>query len=944
MPIDRVFLGWDGPCLHKAARWLLERHATADAWDLGDVVVVTPGSRAGRRLLEVLVETAQRRVLTPPTILTPGVLPERFYASHARVADDLHARLARLHALRHAEGSLIRGLVHAPPDAEDVTGWWRLADELHTLHDTLAGELITHRDVPKRCGAAMAPSEEERWDVLAALHELYEATLAAQGMIDRHAARAKAVNQNWCATPLHIVLLATTDLNTLTRRMLDQVCVAAKVTALIHAPSEEAEGFDEYGCLSAGYWSARRVALDMQRVHVADRPRDQAHEALRVMEAYGGRFAADQITLGLGDEAIAPTLDRALGLAGVPVRSAVGAEVTQTSPVLFLRAMSDFLRSGRFDDFATLLRHPDVENHLRRVIGPKEASGQWLTLMDRYLTDHLQVKPVKQWLGKQATELKKVWDTVVQLSQSSPPMEGGARQPERRPFSHWSPVIAGMLTTLYGDRTLDRHAPGDAPLFYALDAIAAALREQAALEPEVKTTPRVDLPTAIALTFSRLTGVVVPDQRHGAAVEMLGWLELQLDDAPALIVTGVNEGNIPQSVHAHVFLPNHVRSILGMLDNARRYARDAMALQAILASRDSVDLITGRRTADGDPLTPSRLLLACDERELAGRVNTLLHPGVKPEPLLLTPGGVSRFVVPPPVPPTPPITQLSVTAFRAYLACPYRFYLSHVLKLEPLDDRAVELDALAFGNLAHDVLYAMATQGVASSPDPDVIAKFLAATLHEQTRIRYGAGAPAAVMIQQKLLEERFRAFSEWQAKQVREGWTLLGTERGMSATLEVDGEPFQIVGRVDRIDRHANGAIRIADYKTSDTAKKPKTTHRSQEQWIDLQLPLYLELARGNGLISGSKSAVELGYIQLPKKTKGVGFDAAEWTAEELEQALEVACDVIRGVRAGVFWPPTYPPEFGEVYSGICQDEALDRAEALAEGDRLARERGGRR
>jgi len=45
------------------------------------------------------------------------------------------------------------------------------------------------------------------------------------------------------------------------------------------------------------------------------------------------------------------------------------------------------------------------------------------------------------------------------------------------------------------------------------------------------------------------------------------------------------------------------------------------------------------------------------------------------------------------------MTRMSVTAFRDYLACPYRFFLRHVLKLRPLDDAATELAANQFGDL-----------------------------------------------------------------------------------------------------------------------------------------------------------------------------------------------------------------------------------------------------
>lgn len=50
----------------------------------------------------------------------------------------------------------------------------------------------------------------------------------------------------------------------------------------------------------------------------------------------------------------------------------------------------------------------------------------------------------------------------------------------------------------------------------------------------------------------------------------------------------------------------------------------------------------------------------------------------------------------------------SVTSFRHYIACPYRFYLRHVAKLGTITDGADELDGGGFGGLVHLVLEQMA--------------------------------------------------------------------------------------------------------------------------------------------------------------------------------------------------------------------------------------------
>jgi hypothetical protein len=53
MPITRVFLDWKRPALVAAAEFLIARNGSSGVLDLGNVVLAVPGSRAGRRMLEI---------------------------------------------------------------------------------------------------------------------------------------------------------------------------------------------------------------------------------------------------------------------------------------------------------------------------------------------------------------------------------------------------------------------------------------------------------------------------------------------------------------------------------------------------------------------------------------------------------------------------------------------------------------------------------------------------------------------------------------------------------------------------------------------------------------------------------------------------------------------------------------------------------------------------
>lgn len=943
MTIHRKFLGWDRPCLHEAATWLWEQYGDGWTWDLGSVAIVVPGRRSGRRLLEVLVDRAPHGLLTPPRIITTGELPELLYEPDPPVADLLTALLARAWSLRQADAQLLKTIVPEPPDCDDLDGYTALARDLADLDYRLATDDLPTDQVATRLQATADFSDHTRWQALSQLRRAYEQTLAQHGLQDQNTARFEAIRRGRFATDYDVVLLATVDLHGIARRMLEKI--GDRVTALVHAPPSCADDFDPLGCLIVDRWFGQRVDLDRCTLHIVDRPRDQADQVLRVIEQIANdRYGADQITVGLGDETAGPMFEQCLEQAGIPARLATGRPVVHSRPAQLLAALARYTHTQRWDDFAALLRHPDLEADLNRQLelagDDRLMNRSWSTLLDRYATDHLPQGLGEQWLGDASTKSR------LETARARVASLLGDAFDQRKPLPQWSPVIAEGLALVYGPLGLERSAQDDADLIHALEAIAKALREQASLDADAVFTPGVTVSEAISLTLSRLSQQEIPAEGGMAAVELMGWLELQLDDAPMLIVTGFNEGYIPRSANADAFLPDHTRQVLGLEDNRRRYARDVMMLRAITHSRQHVTLIAGRRHHDEEPLAPSRLLLTGDEDRIAKTVGLFYKPDTenhRPQETFLVagPGRESTFIIPPPHGPDKPITQLSVTAFRDYLACPYRFYLKHVLKLRALDDHAVEMDGRMFGDLAHEVLRRFGRSELAGSAGADAIRAYLSDQLDAIVRQRFGQNRLAAVSIQCEQLRHRFGLFARWQAQRVQAGWRIVPehTEEKQRAIIDVDGEPFMISGRIDRIDVHPKHGYSILDYKTRDTAVAPEKTHRTglrgNKTWIDLQLPLYRRLVQAIGI----DGPVELGYIQLPKDQPRLA--PAVWGQAEIDSAYEEVERIIRAVRDGRFWPPTDTPLVADEFSAVCLDGSSDRPHALARSQRLLREAG---
>lgn len=950
--IARKFVGWDRPMLESVRDYLLAELPASSPGAPGDLdlsgfTVVLPGARAGRRLLELLVQHAEANEgaggggraqgLLPPRILTVGAMVAEHVPLPVPPAGPVARALAWSHALRRIPAEtasrIALGFV-ATAGIEVLSGLSAILDSCHT---ELAGECLGFADVAERAsrgenGAGFI--DHGRWLAAAAVQESYLRVLAEVGLCDEHSARSRAgpLAESTSDHPRHVVLAGIADLNTSQRRLID--ALPGRVSALIFAPPSVADRFDSFGCVTPSAWTSVEIALPPACLRIVNTPADQAEAALEALAASPG-IAPDQATIGVPDPDVAPHIERLAARLGVPVRLASGLPggVARSGPLRFLVAIADLVEGegrGSSPAFAALVRHPDAERWLiSRRLSP-EAVERWLTLLDEYQGEHLSGSVPETWLGDDEGRR----DMLTRLTGAIDELLGALRR-SPRPLREWAGHILSVLRAVYADLPAgDPHE--QRVLAESCAAIRDVLVELAALDPRLDSSP-VPAAAALRLVAAQAAQQPVPAAADQPAIELLGWLELSLDDAPALAITGMNEGRVPTSVSADPLLPDRLRAVLGITDNQRRYARDAFALSAIAASRPApgLALIAGRFSAAADPLAPSRLLFACDDAQLAARVRMWTEVGGggggdKPARPAAPPGVPvgerSAFrPFPSPAPVVEPIERISVTAFRNYLASPYGFYLQNVLRLKELDDGAVELDALGFGVLLHDVLSTLTDADIARSTDPELIERFLFANLEALARLRFSEEPIPAVWVQLQQARARIRAFAGWQAARAAEGWQVHHTEWAPPPSGEtpwiVDGKPILLRGRIDRIDHNEREKRwRILDYKTGDKPPRVADTRARDGTWIDLQLPLYLHL------VSPLKLAgpIELGYVVIPKKAGELGLDAAKWDGAALASADEAAREVVRAVREGRFSLPGDGPLTRGILGVICGEGLL--------------------
>ena len=928
--LQRAFLGWDRPILHAAVDWFQSTYAfTASDWDLSTCTIVLPGRRAGRRLSELLRQrAAEHNVrLKPPNITTSGELPERLYNPTEKLASELEQTLAWCSVLRGNDPSQLTPLIANPPPPFPVGPWLELGGAIRRLYQELAAEDYCFADIASHLKDS--PNEASRWTLLEQLSNQYTRALAYAGRSDPYSERRKAISENRCESCGEVVLIASVDLSRSLRSVLR--AIAENATVLIGAPDNEASYFDSFGCVIAEKWLHKTLEISDTQLVPATDVEDQSVASSLQLSRWSDRFTADQITIGITDESMIAHISEQLAMSEIETYAELGRPLIRTAPGRMVSLIMSYVLTRSFDSFSSLVRHADV---CATIDVQKGVDSDWLVALDNIRSEHYPSR-TDQPLPVDAAGREIVQQTIAIIDDWLQPLFS-----EELSLADWCDAMRTIITSVYQTRVGDLNSQWHDSTQQALALIEKIIDRLGDVSDQLE----LNLPPATIseMLVAQLSDVRVLDKRTESQVPLVGWLDLALDDSQAMCVVGLNEPFVPESVVADPFLPGKIRHQLNIADNDQRFARDAYALSAILHCRPEVALIVGRTGADGSPTPPSRLLAACKASVAAKRTRMLLdefeeRPSIRS--IWSTDTAKSELPVPLPVDYTVP-KALSVTAFGDYLRCPYRFYLRHIAKLRPLDDSAREMAANQFGNLVHDSLETFGLEGPKHSTDASEVEECLLDTARDLAVRRFGEKPSAPVRLQITSALNRLKIVAKRHVERAQQGWLLWAAEKKVDvddgAFLNVDGSPFGLKGRIDRIDYHEDSdSWAVIDYKTHRHHPMKKHYKKSTGQWLDLQLPLYRYMLRSIG-VEVEDEYLSLGYFNIGEKESDIKFNPAGFMSEHYSSADETAANVVRGVREGRFDPnPDAATSFDD-YGVICQTGVIEKLFAASDDDQL--------
>lgn len=895
---QRVFLGWDKPFLESASDWLWTQSSERSHIDLSQLTILATVNRAARHLVEKLVFRAEKMgaALSPPNFISLGslfssLLPDRVHLTA------LDTQLIFLEVLRDSDPSLIRALFPALPSInEDV-----LFDRAAFLSD-LYQELTKNGQAAvqsiERAISLGVVGSEERWLALSRVFVNFNARCADLNLCDSQKG-LELLQTPGFRRQESIILLATFDLVPIIKESI--LAGYNNVTALIFAPESDAEGFDELGLLFAPYWLDCRARLSRISVEVYNRSQDQAFSLVNKIAKISNVATAADVTIGALETGMDKHLESAAAERGLRTHLPNQMTLLDSEPGQFLMRALRFRISGSLADLSSLFALPSVSKCL-------PSSSEALQMLNTYREEHLQPRVNEALPVVPAALAKDLEETEQMLAElkSEKPLA----------LSEWIEKL-----NLIVDRVF--------PVSDARQSFKESLNKliTGQVQPPMVIETLAQLIRMHLASISDQAAFSIDDESDTPPIDIVGWLEVALDDAAFTFLTGFNESFLPASAGQNSFLPDSLRQKLGLEGSTQRLARDSYMLQTMCSSKKNFSILSSRLSLQDEPLLPCRLILGGNAEDTANIVEQFFRTQAS-ETVDKRAGSQGAFAelykknLLPQNKKRQGTCVVSVTALSDYLRCPYLFYLRHVLKCEPAAPQARELSALQFGSLMHHIVAEFSSSKIISETSEEKILRFLLSQLDKSFNREFGKQPFAEVLVQYHQMSARLRAYAEWQAEWTSQGWQPWKIECSFSEPgfkIETPSGTAFLKGRIDRIDYNAGlDEYVVLDFKSAERAASPASAFSKKRGWLDLQLPIYSFYCERAFSTELKEKKVHLALLPISSRDESLSAKFAKWDDEKFQSAREAMHAAVEGIITQNFWPPKLPPEQSFEFASI--------------------------
>ncbi len=361
----------------------------------------------------------------------------------------------------------------------------------------------------------------------------------------------------------------------------------------------------------------------------------------------------------------------------------------------------------------------------------------------------------------------------------------------------------------------------------------------------------IELSTKIYTSLLRrsLQSVTVPFEGEPlAGVQIMGILETRALDFENIVFLSMNDSNSPGNLAgAPSFIPYNLKMAYGLPTPEHHEGVYAYHFFRLIQRARNIDMVWSSTSDDRNTGEPSRYIYQLDyesphtveKDEVAVDVN--LSPAqpitVEKSPAVME--QLDRFF-------TEPRRRLSPSLFFTYVECPLKFYFRGVAGLRADEDVSEDVDNAMFGNILHLAMQKLYTplSGVLDPHEKikamigtqaveDAVTRAVAELYVKEEKVSPEDWGGNMILVHKTIVDYIDRNILPFDA--ARGSFTIEELEKEVHGDVcfDLDGEQRTVhfYGKVDRLDRLADGTLRVVDYKTG----SPKTKNQDNERFTSI-------------------------------------------------------------------------------------------------------------
>lgn len=564
------------------------------------------------------------------------------------------------------------------------------------------------------------------------------------------------------------------------------------------------------------------------------------------------RYPLHRIGIVLPDESLYLPLKDALGKFNIPYNLSMGIPFRHTPLYSFLKDAYDFMDSDFSSSrFLTLLKNPIVKGIIRDGLSFKG------------LVYKLDSKIRKENLSRLSRKIKFSETEILNQSKLGP----------------------GQMLMDYMFEITDKLSR-DCSFGEYVKSIREIIRELVELNPDLRKETSTVLNSLmgklIKIENSEIPGQFCPKGKDKLkfvinvletisfpvsgdflnGIQVIGILEARNIDFDCVLIPSCNEGIFPQKSEKDLFLPSNLRQEINLPFYKERDALYCYYFYQLITGKKEVYLSyrTDEKTQLGlrnrwiekiiedederfivkeieetNSADFSRLFIESDKDNFYGKKSKTYKksPGANKN------DRISNILK---------SFTFSPSILRTYKQCPYKFYLSYILKMKEPRTIIEEYDASMWGKIFHNALARLYDEKYPEGYNENLkqqVIKNLLEIGEEEFKKAYPE-PKATLYFDWERSKERMKNLIDMEIAHFKQGFKPVKIEKELPPySIDInDKQKIKIGGRPDRIDAK-NGRYYIIDYKIS---KKPASkTYKISENFTEFQLPLYgLTFAKG--------------------------------------------------------------------------------------------------